>query len=126
MFLSVKTKYLQRNTFYKKSFNNHPSIFKSWFTFCSDVHNYQTVTSTDKRFKPSCRTDSLGKVSITIGAINSWNKTQHQLAICHWKHIAKPKLKVYFPKKCIKVIDEVERDKHKFNWNKFNYTNQIY
>ena len=33
--------------FISKSFNNLlPSIFKGWFTFCSDVHNYHTVPST--------------------------------------------------------------------------------
>ena len=31
--------------FISKSFNNLlPPIFKSWFTFCSDVHNYDTVS----------------------------------------------------------------------------------
>ena len=40
-----------------------------------------TVSSTaDKIFKPSYRTDSYGKNSITLGAINSWNKTQHQFS----------------------------------------------
>ena len=30
--------------FIHKSFNNLlPPIFKSWFIFCSDIHNYQTV-----------------------------------------------------------------------------------
>ena len=58
--------------FINKSFNNLSPIFKSWFTFCSDVHNYQTVSfTTDKIFKPSYRTDSFGKNSVTIGAINS-------------------------------------------------------
>ena len=69
--------------FINKSFNNFlPPIFKSLFIFCSsDVHNYQTVSSTvDKIFKPSYRTDSYGKNSITIGAINSWNKIQHQFS----------------------------------------------
>ena len=49
--------------FINKSFNNLlPLIFKSWFTFCSDVHSYQTVSSTtDKIFKPSYRTNSYGK-----------------------------------------------------------------
>ena len=46
-----------------KSFSSLlPRIFKSWFTFCSDVPNYQTVASTtNKMFKPSYRTDSYGK-----------------------------------------------------------------
>ena len=49
--------------FINKSFNNLlPPINKSWFTFCSDVHNYLTFSSTaDKIFKPSYRTDSYGK-----------------------------------------------------------------
>ena len=68
--------------FINKSFNNLlPPIFQGWFTFCSDARNYQTVSSTaDKIFKPSYRTDSYGKNSITIGAIKSWNNTQHQFS----------------------------------------------
>ena len=79
--LKLEDKILIENIlFINKSLNNLlPPIFKNWFTFCSDVHNYQTVSSTsDKIFKPSYRTDSFGKNSITIGAINSWNKTQYQ------------------------------------------------
>ena len=81
--LKLEDKILIENIlFIKKSFNNLlPPIFKSWFAFCFDVHNYQTVSSTsDKIFKPSYRTDSYGKNSITIGAIISWNKTQHQFS----------------------------------------------
>ena len=51
--------------FISKSFNNLlPPIFKSWFTFCSDVHNYHTVSSTAKIFKPSYTTDSYENTSI--------------------------------------------------------------
>ena len=55
--------------FINKSFRNLLSLFlKSWFTFCYDVHNYQTVSSsTNKMFKPSHRTDSYRKNSIVIG-----------------------------------------------------------
>ena len=51
--------------FINKSFRNLLSlILKSWFTFCYDVHNYQTVSSTtNKMFKPSYRTDSYRKNS---------------------------------------------------------------
>ena len=62
--LALEDKILIENIlFIKKSFNNLlPPIFKSWFTFCSDVHNYQTVSSTaNKIFQPSYRTDSYGK-----------------------------------------------------------------
>ena len=49
-----------------KSINNlQPPIFKNWFIFCSNIHNYDTVpSSTDKLLilqlitKPSYRTDS--------------------------------------------------------------------
>ena len=79
-FLKFEDKILIENIlFINKSLNNllHP-IFKNWYTFWSDVHNYQTVSSTsDEIFKSSYKTDSFGKNLITIGAINSWNKTQH-------------------------------------------------
>ena len=90
--------HIENIIFINKYFNNlFPPIFKSWFNFCSDLHNYHTVSSTaDKIFKPSYRIDSYGKNSITLGAINNWNKTQHQSVICHLKHSAQTKLKVYF------------------------------
>ena len=53
--LKLEDKILLENIlFINKSFNNLlPQIFKSWFTFCSDVDNYQTVSSTaDKIFNP--------------------------------------------------------------------------
>ena len=58
-----------------------PLIFNSCCTFCSDAHNYQTVSSlSDKIFKASYRTDFCRKKWITIGAINCWNKTQHHFS----------------------------------------------
>ena len=49
-----------------KSFNKLlPRIFKSWLTFCSDVHNYHIVSSSaDKIIKPSCTTESYGNTRI--------------------------------------------------------------
>ena len=39
--LKLEDKILIENIlFINKSFNNLPPIFKSWFTFCSDLHNY--------------------------------------------------------------------------------------
>ena len=80
--LKLEDKILIENIiFTNTSFNDLLTlIFKSWFTFCSDVHNYHTVSSTAKIFKPPYRTDPYGKNSITEGAINSWNKTQHQFS----------------------------------------------
>ena len=94
--LKLEDKILIENIlFINKSLNNLlPPIFKNWFTFCSDVHNYQTVSSTsDKIFKPSYRTDSFGKHSITIGAINSSNKTQHQFRNLSLKTYSPSKIK---------------------------------
>ena len=92
--------------FINKSFNNLlPPIFKSWFTFCSDVHNYRTFSTTaDKKFKPSYRSDSYGKNLITLGPINSWNETQLSSVISHLKHSSQPKLKVYFLKNVLKML----------------------
>ena len=57
-------KILLNNTiFISKSINNLlPPIFKNWLFFCSDIHKYDTVSSSaDKLFKPSYRTDYCGK-----------------------------------------------------------------
>ena len=102
--LKLEDKILIENIiFIIKSLNNFlPPIFKSWFTFCSDVHNYVTVSSTsDKLFKPSDRTDSYGKNSITLGAINSWNKTQYQFSNLSLKSFSPSKIKSLLFKKCI-------------------------
>ena len=102
--LKLEDKILIENIlFINKSFNNLlPPIFKIWFTFCSDVHNYQTVSSiADKIFKPSYRTDSYGKNQITIGAINSWNNTQHQFSNLSLKTYSPTKIKSLLFKKCI-------------------------
>ena len=101
--LKLEDKILIKNIlFINKSFNNLPPIFKIWFTFCSEVHNYHTISSTaDKIFKPSYRTDSYGKNSITIGAINSWNKTQHQFSNLSLKTYSPTKIKSLLFKICI-------------------------
>ena len=47
-----------------------PPVFNNWFTFCSNVHNYETTSSaTCKLFKPSFRTNLYGKNSITVNLI---------------------------------------------------------
>ena len=102
--LKLEDKILIENIiFINKSFNSLlPPIFKSCFIFCPDVHNYHTVSSTaDKISKPSYRTDSYGKNSITIGAINSWNKTQHQFSNLSLKKFSPTKIKSLLFKKCI-------------------------
>ena len=102
--LKLEDKILIENIlFINKSFNNLlPPIFKSWFNFCSDFHNYHTVSSiADKIFKPSYRSDSYGKNSITLGgAINSWNKTQHQFSDLSLKTISPNKTISLLIEKC--------------------------
>ena len=102
--LKLKDKILIENILLiNKSFNNLlPPIFKSWSTFFSDVHNYQTVSSTaDKISEPSYRTDSYRKNSITIGAIDSWNKTQHYFSNLSLKTYSPTKIKSLLLKKRI-------------------------
>ena len=59
--LKLEDKILIENILFINN-NLLPAVFKNLFTFCSDVQNYQTVSSTsDKIFKPSFRTDSFEK-----------------------------------------------------------------
>ena len=104
LILKLEEKVLIENTvFINKSFNSFLSpIFKSWFTFCSDVHKYQTVSCTsDKIFKPSYRTDSFQKYSITIEAINSWNKNKNRVSNLSLRTYSPTKIKSLLSKKCI-------------------------
>ena len=82
--------------FINKSLNNLLSpIFKDWFTFCSDVHSYQTVSSSsNKIIKPS---DPFGKKSVT----KSRNKTQYQFRNLSLKTYSPSKTKSLLSKKCI-------------------------
>ena len=63
-----------------KSINNIlPPVFKNWFTFCSVIHNNDTVSlPTNTLLKTFYGTDSYGK-AITASAINCWNETQNML-----------------------------------------------
>ena len=80
-----------------RSITNHlPPIFKNWFIFCSEIPNYDTVSSPiDKLFKPSYRTDSYGTDSIIIDAIN---KTQNILEVQLLKSLYPTKIENVFYK----------------------------
>ena len=96
--LKIEDKILIGNIiFVSKSINNLlPPIFKNWFIFCSEIRNSNTVSSsTDKLFKPSYRTDSYGKNSGIISAINCWNKT---VMVSHLNLFIHPKLKTFLQK----------------------------
>ena len=89
--------------FISKSINNlQPPVFKNWFIFFSNIHKYDTVScSADKLFKPSYRTDSYGRNSVIIGAINCWNKMQNILRNQSTKSLDQNKIKTILSKSCI-------------------------
>ena len=67
--------------FVSKSLNNlSPSFFNTWFSFSSDQHNYETSSSTQGNLmKLFYKTNRYGKYSITVSAIELWDKIQKQL-----------------------------------------------
>ena len=69
---------LENILFVSKYLNNSlPSIFNTWFSFSSDQHNYETSSSTQGNLmKLFYKTNRYGKYSITISAVESWNKIQ--------------------------------------------------
>ena len=81
--------------FVSKSLNNFsPSIFNTWFSFSSDQHNYETSSSTQGNLmKLFYKTDRYGKYSITVSAVESWDKIQKQLKVFHLKIYPPTKLK---------------------------------
>ena len=57
------------------------SFFNNWFTFCSNIHNYETTSSAIcKLFKHSFRSNLYAKNTITIKAMEAWNKAQTSLS----------------------------------------------
>ena len=72
---------LENISFISKSINNlSHSLFNNWFVFSSDTHKYNTSwSSNDKLQKYSYRTNTYGKNSIIISAIESWNNSQNNL-----------------------------------------------
>ena len=80
--LKFKDKINLENILYiSKSINNLlPSFFNNWFVFSSDTHKYNTSwSSNDKLQKYSYTTNTYGKNSIIISAIESWNNSQNNL-----------------------------------------------
>ena len=85
----------QQNILISKSLNNlSPSFFNTWFSFSSDQHNYETSSSTQGNLmKLFYKTNRYGKYSITVSAVESWNKIQKQLKNIHLKINPQIKLK---------------------------------
>ena len=79
-----------------------PPVFNNWFTFCSNIHNYETTSSaTCKLFKPSFPTNLYGKNSIAINAIDAWNKAQTSLGDTILKGLTSNKIKTIIMKSMI-------------------------
>ena len=84
-----------------------PSIFDNWFTLCSDMHNYNTAPSlTGKLFKPSFRTILYGQNSITLSAVNAWNKIQTAFGDVILKNLTTTQLKNLLTKNRLINIEE--------------------
>ena len=77
-----------------------PSIFDKWFTLCSNIHNYNTAAS-GKLFKPSFGTNLHGKSSITVSAVDAWNKIQTVFGNVILKNITTIQMKTLLTEKCI-------------------------
>ena len=73
--------FLENILYVSKSLNNlWPSIFNTWFSFSSDQHNYETSHSAQGNLmKHFYKTNRYGKHSITVSAVDSWNKIQKRL-----------------------------------------------
>ena len=89
--------------FVNRAINNTlPSIFNDWFKFCSEIHNYETSsTSKDHLYKQSYRTNAYGKFSVKASAIESWNKTQDQMGGILLKDQTPSKIKILMSQKYI-------------------------
>ena len=87
--------FLENILFVSNSLNNlSPSIFNRWFSFSSDQHNYETSSSTQGNLmKLFYKTDRYGKYSITVSAVESWNKIQKQLKSILLKDLSPNKIK---------------------------------
>ena len=87
--------FLENILFVSNSLNNlSPSIFNRWFSFSSDQHNYKTSSSTQGNLmKLFYKTYRYGKYSITVSAVESWNKIQKQLKSILLKDLSPNKIK---------------------------------
>ena len=78
-----------------KSLNNSSaSVFNTWFSFSSDQHNYETSSFIQVNLiKLFYKTNKYGKYTITLSAVESWNKIQKQLKDMLFEDLTPTKLK---------------------------------
>ena len=71
-----------------------PPVFKSWFWFCYNIHHY-SITFSIKGYlhKKSFRMNKFGKYSVTVSAIDSWNKMYDQIGKIALKDLRPSKIK---------------------------------
>ena len=66
------------------------------------IHRYNTAaSSTGKLFKPPFRTNLYGKNSVTISAVNAWNKIQTAFENVILKNFTTTQIKTILTRKCI-------------------------
>ena len=78
-----------------KSLNNLSQlVFNTWFSFSLDQQNYETSSSTQGNLiKLFYKTKRYGAYSITVSAVESWNKIQKQLKDMLLKDLSPNKIK---------------------------------
>ena len=82
-----------------KSLNNldnlSSSVFNTWLSFSSDQHNYETSSSTQSDLvKHFYKTKRYEEYSITVSAVESWNKIQKQLKHLLLRDLSPDKIKI--------------------------------
>ena len=83
-----------------------PPVFNKWFTFCSNLHNYETASSANcKLFKPFFCSNLYRKNSITVNAIDACNKAQNSIGDTILKNLTPNKIKTTIMKKMIVIIN---------------------
>ena len=76
-----------------------PSVFNTWVSFSSDQHmklwNYETSSSTQGNLiKLFYQTKGYRKYSITVSALESWDKIQKQLKDLLLRDLSHNKIKI--------------------------------
>ena len=86
---------LENILFVSKPLNNlSTSNFNTGFSFSSEQHNYETSSSTQGNLmKLFYKANRYGKYSITVSAVESWNKIQKQLKSILLKDLSPNKIK---------------------------------
>ena len=82
--------------FISKTLNNLSlSVFNSWFRFSSDQQNYETSSSAQGNLiKLFYKPKRYGKHSITVSAVESWNKIKKQLKDLLLRDLSPNKIKM--------------------------------